>query len=141
MSRPIDLFLDGLDNCPAPSFLESTRNLDVLAGIRTTTTVRHDGLTRKWITYASDELGDMRKEVGANFRANIVYNPYELGSVFVQHPRTAEWVSVSAKDEEYATGLSETQHRIIRAAAAQRLTLANAGEVLRDGFKKAPWGC
>ncbi|RQQ48848.1 transposase [Burkholderia stagnalis] len=131
MSRPIDLFLDGLDNCPAPSFLESTRNLDVLAGIRTTTTVRHDGLTRKWITYASDELGDMRKEVGANFRANIVYNPYELGSVFVQHPRTAEWVSVSAKDEEYATGLSETQHRIIRAAAAQRLTLANAGEVLR----------
>ncbi|PMS16461.1 transposase [Trinickia dabaoshanensis] len=130
-SRPIDLFLDGLDECPAPSFLESTLSLDVLAGIQKTVTVRHDGVTHEWLSYVSDELGQMRREVGTNFRANMAYNPYELGSAFVQHPRTAAWVQVFAKDQEYAVGLSQTQHRLIRAATRERLTHANAEEVLR----------
>ncbi|MGQ7939396.1 hypothetical protein [Paraburkholderia sp. D1E] len=73
----------------------------------------------------------MRREIGTNFRTTMTANPYELGSIFVQHPKTGHWVCVPAKDEEYATGLSRTQHRLIRAAAGQKLTIANAERRLR----------
>lgn len=131
-SRPIDLFLDGLDHCPAPSFVDSYSQLDVLAGPRKSVTVRHDGITHDWLTYTGDELKLIHNEVGTNFRTIMTHNPYELGSVYVQHPRTEEWVTVPAKDQEYAAGLSATQHRLIRAAAKRRLTLSNAPEVLRE---------
>jgi putative transposase len=131
MSRPIDLFLDGLNACPAPVFVEDYSSLEVLAGPRKTVAVRHDGVIHEWLTYTGDELARMRREIGTNFRTTMTYNPYDLGSIFVQHPRTGLWASVPAKDQEYATGLSQTQHRLIRAAAKERLTCANAPDVLR----------
>ncbi|MFP6560000.1 Mu transposase C-terminal domain-containing protein [Paraburkholderia sp. B3] len=131
MSRPVDLFLEGLNACPAPAFVDNYSSLDVLAGPRKTVAVRHDGIVHEWLTYTGDELAQMRREMGTNFRATMTYNPYDLGSIFVQHPHTGAWVSVQAKDQEYATGLSSTQHRLIRAAAKQRLTLANAPDLLR----------
>ncbi|WP_257835149.1 Mu transposase C-terminal domain-containing protein [Burkholderia glumae] len=131
MSRPVDLFLEGLNDCPAPAFVDNYLSLDVLAGPRKTVAVRHDGVVHEWLTYTGDELAQMRREMGTNFRATMTYNPYDLGSIFVQHPHTRAWVSVQAKDQEYATGLSSTQHRLIRAAAKQRLTLANAPDLLR----------
>ena len=132
MNRPIDLFLEGLDSCPAPTFIESYTCLDVLAAPRKSVTVRHDGVVHEWLNYVSDELTQMRREVGTNFRASMAHNPYDIGSIFVQHPRTATWVTVQAKDQEYAAGLSQTQHRLIRAAAKQKLNLANAPDALRE---------
>jgi putative transposase len=131
LTRPVDLFLEGLESCPAPSFCDSLNNLDVLAGRRKPVTVSHGGVVHEWIQYVGDELGDMRREIGTNFRTMITSNPYELGSIFVQHPKTGHWVYVPAKDEEYAAGLSRTQHRLIRTAAREKLTIANADVVLR----------
>ncbi|CAG4885741.1 transposase [Paraburkholderia saeva] len=128
---PVDLFVEGLEACPAPSFSDSLANLDVLAGRRKPVTVNHAGVVHEWIQYTGDELGQMRREIGTNFRTTMTANPYELGSIFVQHPKTGHWVCVPAKDEEYAAGLSRTQHRLIRAAAGQKLTIANAESRLR----------
>jgi len=132
MARPIDLFQEGLSSCPAPTFMDDTSSLDVLAGLSTTVTVDHGGFVNQWLQYASDDLGTMRREVGAKFKAAVKYNPYNLGSVYVQHPRTGLWVTVGARDKEYAEGLTLTQHRLIRRAAAEKLTLANASTVLRN---------
>lgn len=132
MARPIDLFQEGLSSCPAPTFMDDTSSLDVLAGLSTTVTIDHGGFVNKWIQYANDDLGTMRREVGAKFKAAVKYNPYNLGSVYVQHPRTGLWVAVGARDKEYAEGLTLTQHRLIRRAAGEKLTLANASTVLRN---------
>lgn len=131
VARPIDLFRDGLTSCPAPIFMDETSSLDVLAGISTTVTVDHGGFVHKWVQYADDDLGAMRREVGAKFKANARFNPYDLGTVFVQHPHSGLWAAIRAQDEEYASGLTLTQHRLIRKAADEKLTLANAPVVLR----------
>ncbi len=132
MARPIDLFREGLASCPAPTLMDDTSSLDVLAGLSSTATVDHSGIVHQWIRYASDELGAIRREMGTRFKANIKYNPYDLGSVFVQHPRSGLWTAVEARDHEYAAGLTSTQHRLIRKAAEEKLTLANAERVLRE---------
>ncbi|MFM0318941.1 transposase [Paraburkholderia nemoris] len=130
-ARPVDLFLEGLESCPAPSFCDSLANLDVLAGRRNPVTVSQGGVIHEWIQYVGDELRQMHREIGTNFRTMMTSNPYELGSIFVQHPKTGHWVCAPAKDEEYAAGLSRTQQRLIRARAGQKLTIANAEMVLR----------
>lgn len=132
-ARPIDLFTDGLMDCPAPVFTDTYAPLDVLASERKTVTVRHDGLVHEWLRYGGSALEQMRREVKDNFRTEIAPNPYDLGHVYVQHPHTREWVIALAMDQEYATGLSRTQHKLVRQAATQRLTLANAPEELRKG--------
>jgi putative transposase len=132
-ARPVDLFMDGLLDCPAPVFTDSYAPLDVLASNRTTVTVRHDGLVHEWLRYGGSALEQMRREVRDNFRAEIAPDPYDLGRVYVQHPHTREWIIAPALDLEYAAGLTRTQHKLIRQAATQRLTLANAPEELRKG--------
>lgn len=131
LARPIDLFLEGLDACPAPTLIDDATSLDVIAGLNASATIDHSGLVHKWIRYTNDDLAAMRKEVGAKFKTAIKYNPYDLGSVFVQHPRSGLWMPVTARDQEYAAGLTATQHQLIRKAATEKLTLGNAETVLR----------
>lgn len=131
MARPIDLFLEGLSSCPAPTLIDSSANLEVIAGLSTSATVDHSGIVHKYLRYTSDELRSMQRSIGTRFKTLIKFNPYDLGSVFVQHPRTGLWISVGARDEEYAAGLTLTQHKLIRKEAGRKLTLANAETHLR----------
>ncbi|WP_240989713.1 Mu transposase C-terminal domain-containing protein [Cupriavidus taiwanensis] len=131
LARPIDLFLEGLDSCPPPTLLDNTTCLDVMAGVGTTATVDHGGMVRQYLRYTNDELVSLRREIGVNFKANVKYDPYNLGHVYLQHPRTGSWITVGARDEEYASGLTLTQHKLIRRAAGNKLTLRNAETVLR----------
>ncbi|ALL71672.1 TniA putative transposase (plasmid) [Paraburkholderia caribensis MBA4] len=131
LTRPVDLFLEGVDKCPAPAFVESFANLDVLAGVAKTVTVDHSGIVREWLQYANSDLRVLRQSIGTKFKTLCKLDPYDLGHIFVQDPRDATWIKVSAKDQEYASGLTLTQHRLIRAAAKERLSHANADTVLR----------
>ncbi|MGF6754892.1 transposase [Paraburkholderia sp. GAS42] len=131
LARPIDLFLDGLDSCPAPMFVESYASLDVLAGVTASATVDQSGVVSHWIQYAGEDLRRLRNEIGTNFKTKYKFDPYDLGTMFVQHPKEGTWIYVPAKDQEYASGLTLTQHRLIRAACKERLSRANAEQVLR----------
>ncbi|SPA39615.1 conserved hypothetical protein [Cupriavidus taiwanensis] len=131
LARPIDLFLEGLDSCPPPTLLDNTTCLDVMAGVGTTATVDHGGIVRQYLRYTNDELVSLRREIGVNFKANVKYDPYNLGHVYLQDPRTGSWITVGARDEEYASGLTLTQHKLIRRAAGNKLTLRNAETALR----------
>ncbi|MDM8359049.1 Mu transposase C-terminal domain-containing protein [Pandoraea communis] len=131
LARPIDLYLEGLDSCPAPVFVESYASLDVLAGLTKTSTVDHNGIVCNWIQYASDDLRRMRHAVGTKFKATYKLDPYDLGQIHVQHPKDKTWVTVPAKNQEYAAGLTLTQHKLIRQAAKSHLTQANAERELR----------
>lgn len=131
MARPIDLFQEGLTSCPAPALIDNSANLEVIAGLSTCKTVDHSGIVHKYLRYTSDELRSMQRGIGTKFKTLIKFNPYDLGSIFVQHPRTGMWISVGARDEEYAAGLTLTQHKLIRREAGRKLTLANAETQLR----------
>jgi putative transposase len=131
LARPIDLFLEGLDSCPAPAFVESYASLDVLAGVMESGTVDQGGIVSHWIQYAGEDLRRLRHEIGTNFKTKYKFDPYDLGMVFVQHPTERTWIRVPAKDQEYARGLTSTQHRLIRNACRERLNRANAEQALR----------
>ncbi|CAJ0715091.1 hypothetical protein LMG6871_01329 [Ralstonia edaphis] len=131
IARPIDLFLEGLTSCPAPALIDNSANLEVIAGLSTSKTVDHSGIVHTYLRYTNDELESMQRCIGTKFKTLIKFNPYDLGSIFVQHPRTGLWISVGARDEEYATGLTLTQHKLIRKEAGRQLTLANAETHLR----------
>jgi putative transposase len=132
VARPIDLFLEGLTSCPAPMLIDDSANLDVIAGLSATVTVDHGGITHRWLRYTNDELSSLRREMGSRFKTQIKFNPYDLGSVFVQHPRAGTWIAVGARDQDYAAGLTLTQHKLIRKAASRTLTDGNAESVLRQ---------
>lgn len=131
-ARPIDLFLEGLDQCPPPLFADSYANLDILAGISKFITIDHSGATHKWIPYASEELRDLRREVGTKFKAHVKFDSNNLGSIFVQHPIKKSWISVPAKDPDYANNLSLVQHLQIIEVAKEKLKASNAIDVLRN---------
>lgn len=131
LARPVDLFLEGLDQCPAPRLIEDSRSLDILAGLSKTVTVDHSGITHLWLRYVSDDLNQLRREIGAKFKVHIKFDPYDLGRIFVRHPRTGGWFVVPARDQQYAAGLTLTQHKLIRKAASTTLTSANCEQVLR----------
>jgi putative transposase len=132
LARPIDLYLEGLDRCPAPTFVDSYGSLNVLAGISKELTVDQGGIGSSWIRYTNDALRHLRNEIGTNFKTTIKYDPNDLGEIYVMHPKTKLWFCVQAKDLSYASGLSMTQHKAIRAAAKERLTAVNAQRVLRE---------
>jgi putative transposase len=131
LARPVDLFLEGLDSCPAPKFVESYANLDIIAGITASGTVDQSGVVSHWLQYASEDLRRLRANISINFKTKYKFDPYDLGTIFVQHPKDGSWICASAKDQEYASGLTLTQHRLIRAACKERLNRANAEQVLR----------
>jgi putative transposase len=130
--RPIDLFLKGLDKCPAPTFVDNYGSLNVLAGISKQVTVRQGAIGSDYIRYTNDALRDLGFEIGTQFKTTIKYDPNDLGEIYVMHPKAKTWFCVPAKDLDYARGLSATQHKAIRAAAKEKLNAANAQQVLRE---------
>ncbi|WP_250435079.1 transposase family protein [Caballeronia sp. ATUFL_F2_KS9A] len=132
LSRPIDLFLEGLEKCPAPSFVDNYSSLNVIAGISREVTVRQNGVWLSYITYTNDALFELRNEVNVNFKTTVKFDPHDLGEIYVLHPKRKLWFRVQAKDQKYAAGLSQTQHKAIRAAAKEKLSVSNAERVLRE---------
>jgi len=55
----------------------------------------------------------MRKEVGANFRTNMKWDPDDISFVYVQHPREKTWIPTPSIWTEYTTGFGWNQHQLI----------------------------
>ncbi len=130
LARPLDLLLDGLVDMPPPAFIDDLRSLDVLGGISKQMKVRHSGIEMHYLTYRSNELADMAKEISPSFSANIKVNADDLGSIWVQHPKARTWINVPATNSTYAQGLSLFQHKLIRAYAKEKLKVMGATEAL-----------
>lgn len=131
-ARPYDLFVEGLASCPAPEFIDDYTALAIVTGLGKTVTVSHTGLVNEWICYVGDELQTLRNQFGANFRTQMKFDPNDLGRVYVKDPRSGSWIVATARDFEYANGLTLSQHRLVRAAAKGLLTSANSEAMLRE---------
>ncbi len=115
-TRPIDLFCEGLDRIPPPSFADGFSNLDLLAGLSAIRTVNQEGIIFESIQYTSEQLAMLRRNYKPTFKTEIKFDPNDLGTIYVKDPMTSRWLSVPARHAEYAVGLSLTQHRQIRKA-------------------------
>lgn len=77
-------------------------------------TLSHNGIVFDYIEYNSPDLKELLLKKGFKLKVRVRYNPADLGVVYVEHPDTGKLMRVAAKRQDYANGLSEYQHRLIR---------------------------
>jgi len=120
LGRSFDIFGESLEKNPPPRFLGSLEALDRIAAMSKVLTVGTGGIELVGLTYSSPELFQMKKEVGEKFKTMVKWDPDDLHMVYVQHPKDhSYWVSVPARNPNYANHLSWVQHRAIRSFARE----------------------
>lgn len=146
LARPIDLLEEGLAKIPPPSFVDNLHCLDIIGGISHKLRVSQAGIEWMYLSYRSPELAAMAKEVAPRFTANIKLNPEDIGSIWVQHPKSLSWINVPALRQDYAAGLTLSQHKLIRKSAKERLRVSGAVDELlsaraslQDMWDSAVW--
>lgn len=130
LSRPYDLFLDSLAELPPPALPISTDEIEIIVAPSKTMTVGNEGVVSDYLRYNSPELQSMRRSIGERFTSTVKFDPENLGSIYVQDPRSQGWLPVPSNCPEYSDGLSLIQHRAIRTHAKQHLSRIHAEETL-----------
>lgn len=130
--RPIDLWEDGIKSAPLPMFPVSLEDFEIVSGLSTHRIVGGDGVFFKYLRFNSYELQHYRRTHGETFRAEVRFNPDDLGYVHVNLPKAQKWlkVGIQSPTNDYGKGLSLIQHSIIRDEAGKKLRAANAEEEL-----------
>jgi putative transposase len=92
---------------------ESTQ-LDVIMGRVYRRVLTHKGIEFAGLFYSSPELNDLRIKEGSNLEVEIRVDEGDIGSIYIVWPKTNNVYCVSARDSEYANGISLWQHSIFR---------------------------
>jgi putative transposase len=114
LTRPLDLFVEGLEMCPPPVFAQDLSMLDILVGMSESRTVGPGGIELGGLTYSSPDLLHVKRAIGPSFKAQIKWNPDDIGQIHLQNPKTNEWLTVPCTDQNYAAGMSWLQHKLVR---------------------------
>lgn len=142
--RPVDLWEEGLQSAPLPIFPLSLDDFEITSGITTHRTVGGDGIFFKYLRFNSYALQHYRRSHGEAFRAEVRFNPNDLGHVHVNLPKANQWLRVELQRPaaDYGGGLSIIQHEIIRKEAGNKLRAANAQEELLSARSRLQdqWG-
>ena len=93
---------------------DETTQLDLVMGRVETRTLTHKGIEFEGLFYNSPELTEMRRKDGANLAVEIRINESDIGSIYVLSPKTSRAYSVPALEQDYATGISLWQHKVIK---------------------------
>lgn len=110
---PFEAFRESFNTLRPPTFQWSMDQLNLIAAMHKTVSVSQTGVELAGIPYSSPQLRDMRKEVGANFRTNMKWDPDDISFVYVQHPREKTWIPTPSIWTEYTTGFGWNQHQLI----------------------------
>jgi putative transposase len=130
-ARPLDLWNDGIGLAPPP-YPSSTDELNIILGQRHSGTLCQEGLRFEWLTYAGETLSDLMDVVGKGTEVDFVVSGEDLGHIYVLHPRTGEYLWTPCTRPEYASGLTQFQHKYLRKEANVRLTKDTAVDMLLD---------
>lgn len=120
LQTPFELFKEGMDLLPPPTFLSSTTQLDMIAAMSKELTVAQGGLDFSGLNYSSSELRMLKEDVGSKFKTLVKWNPDDLSYVYVKNPCSDEWLVVPSLRREYTEGLSWVQHGLIRKHAREK---------------------
>lgn len=120
----------------APDLIGAAQELDVLFGITRKARLDHRGVVFENIRYFSDELQELRYQLGSRAWVSIKIDPSNLGKLHVWLPQDNAWISVPAvgqmRDEVESRSLHV--HQIIRKYAREVLNRDD-----EDGRRFAEW--
>jgi putative transposase len=132
LARPHDLFLEGIERRPPVRFPPDIEALRLASAISATRSVGQGGVELEKLPYGGPELREMRERHGGTFPTLIKWDPDDMSQIWVQDPKTKQWVESRCRWHKYAEGLSWNQHRVIRKFARQELRNDNAIEYLEQ---------
>lgn len=136
LARPHDLFAGGLERRPAVHFPRDMEALRMVSALSATRTVGPGGVDLEGLPFGGAELLDMRKRHGERFKALVKWDPDDMSRIWVQDPKSKEWVDSACRWHQYTSGLSWNQHRTIRKFARQELNNCRAVEYLEQARLK-----
>ena len=132
LTRPIDLWTEGVESMPPITLPVSTQYLDISMGISYERTIGRDGLVMQYLRYNSPELQDYCRTYKQSFRTEIRIVPDDISSCHIYLEKGKRWINVPLVRPygDYGNGLSLLQHQIIRKQAGNKLKLSNSEEEL-----------
>ncbi len=138
LTRPIDLWNEGLQSTPPVALPHSTENLDITMGISMERVVSGDGMTYQYMGYNSLELRDYCRGNNRTFRTEVRVIPDDINYAFIQLPNEKRWIQAELvrPTYEFANNISLLQHQLIRKEAGQKLTQKNAEEELNNAWHR-----
>ncbi|WP_428249814.1 Mu transposase C-terminal domain-containing protein [Ferrovibrio sp.] len=139
---PADVWKKGLEYCTPRTPTRST-DLEV-AMLRTAERVlQHYGVEINNLRYNCDELGALRQRYGNNLDVIVRYNTEDLGEILVTYEPAKVTIKAYALEQNYASGLPLSAHRILLdyrrrqyVEANNQMTLAQAKEKLAARIKE-----
>lgn len=126
LARPLDLFVDGMDLCPPAAFMQDTSTLDMLAAMSATRTVSQAGIELHNLTYSSPDLLHLKKAIGAKFETLVKWDPDDIGQIYLQNPKSLDWLTIPCTNQAYSSGLSFIQHKLVRNQLRKQLRSVDA---------------
>lgn len=114
LELPFDRFAESIEKNPPASLPVSTSSLDMIAAMSKSMVVAQGGVEFFGLNYAGYPLKELIDSAGGKFRSVVKWDPDNMGDMFVQHPRSQEWVNLSCTRPDYACGLTWNQHRFLR---------------------------
>ena len=138
LTRPIDLWQEGLQSTPPVALPFSTQNLDITMGISMERTVGRDGMTFQYLRYNSLELRDYCRRENYSFRTEVRIVPDDISYAFIHLPKESRWIKAELMRPiyDFSRGISLLQHQIIRKEASRVLTHKNADEELNNAWHR-----
>lgn len=125
IARPYDLFSEGLTMAPLQPLCVEKGQLDFIAAVKKSCTVRQGGVVLERLQYCSEELGRLRPRDEPSYMTYMKFDPEDLGQVYVQDPRNENWLLVPCTRPDYANGLSLKQHKQIQRFRREKLNQRN----------------
>ena len=100
---------------------EDPARLDAILGKSEVRRLTHKGIELYGLLYNSHELTGLRRKIGDKLDVEIRVDSSDLGEIIVFSPDRRQLFTVPAINQEYASGLSEWQHRVCKRFAARHL--------------------
>ena len=108
------------EDIPLPTHIT---DLDAVLGKPRTCKLTHKGLEVNGLYYGgTPELAQLLREHGPGTKLKVCVDGENLGSIAVFSEDGSKVIRVPALRQDYAAGLTEWQHRVIRRYAAERLS-------------------
>lgn len=130
MARPFDLFKEGLERCPPAIYPGSLDDLKLASGMSKILTFGQGGIENLGLPYGSYEFKELANRHGTGIKVLCKWDPDDMSQLFVQDPKTLQWMTAECRWKQYSNGLSHNQHRLIRKFAQQELKASGALENL-----------
>ena len=131
LARPYDLFSEGLQRNPPARFPGSWEDLKLVSALSQRRKVNQGGVQIEGLPYGGPELRPLLRRRGDSIETLIKLDPDDLGSIYVQDPRTSQWITSACRWPEAAVGISYNQHKLMRKFARAELAAKDAREQLR----------